>query len=189
MEVQAHFAASDDEVGLELIRREWGYMLNSPLSTNSSFWEGYLANGTFDYSGAYMSNAHGWATGPTSALTFSVLGISLNETNPRGYNFIPHPGDLASVEGRLTTPIGPITASWKYDPKSQTFDQQFTAPVNSSGNVGVPTFGHQIKVYVNGQLVWDGEHDIHSNAHTDGRYVYIDLSLGGTFRVHSQPAN
>lgn len=29
MEVQAHFAASDDEVGLELIRREWGYMLRS----------------------------------------------------------------------------------------------------------------------------------------------------------------
>lgn len=29
MEVLAHFAAGDDQRGLDLIRREWGYMLNS----------------------------------------------------------------------------------------------------------------------------------------------------------------
>jgi hypothetical protein len=189
MEVQAHFAAADDQIGLELIRREWGYMINSPLSTHSSFWEGYINDGSFDYSGTYMSHAHGWATGPTSALTFNVLGVSPDETNTRGYHFIPHPGDLTDVEGRLTIPVGPITASWRHDLSSQTFDQQFIAPVNSSGTLGVPTFGHRIIVYINGQLVWNGDHAIHSDAHTDGRFVYIDLPSGGKFQVHSQPAD
>jgi Bacterial alpha-L-rhamnosidase 6 hairpin glycosidase domain len=189
MEVQAHFAAADDQIGLELIRREWGYMINNPLSTHSSFWEGYLNDGSFDYSGTYMSHAHGWATGPTSALTFNVLGVSPDETNTHGYHFIPHPGDLTDVEGRLTIPVGPITASWRRDLSSQTFDQQLTAPVDSSGVLGVPTFGHRTRVYINGQLVWNRDHAIHSDAHTDGRYVYIDLQSGGKFHVHSQPAD
>ena len=73
-------------------------MLNSPLGTGSTFWEGYLANGQFGYGGSYMSTAHGWATGPTSALTFYVLGI-------RPDNVVhPAPGDLKSAEGSLKTP-------------------------------------------------------------------------------------
>jgi hypothetical protein len=189
MEVHAHFAAADDQIGLELIRREWGYMINSPLSTHSSFWEGYLSDGTFDYNGTYMSHAHGWATGPTSALTFDVLGIAPDDTKPLAYQFIPHPGDLTHVEGRLTIPAGPITASWRRDLSSQNFDQQFTAPANSSGTVGVPTFGRQIRVSINGELVWNGDHPIRSDARTDGRYVYIDLRSGGEFRVSSGPTD
>ena len=45
MEVHAHFAAGDDDTGVELIRRNWGYMLNSPIGTNSTFWEGLRADG------------------------------------------------------------------------------------------------------------------------------------------------
>ncbi len=75
MEVQAHFTAGDDTDALAMIRREWGYMLTAPIGTNSTFWEGFQYDGSFDYGGQYMSAAHGWATGPTSALTFYVLGL------------------------------------------------------------------------------------------------------------------
>ena len=75
MEVMAHFVAGDDATALSLIRLEWGYMLSSPKGTGSTFWEGYLQDGSFDYDPAYMSLAHGWATGPTPALTNYVAGI------------------------------------------------------------------------------------------------------------------
>ena len=100
MELAAHLAAGDTTQALDLMRREWGYMLNSPLGTGSTFWEGYLANGQFGYGGAYMSNAHGWATGPTSALTFYVLGIRPT-TIQGGYDIAPQTGDLSSAQGSL----------------------------------------------------------------------------------------
>ena len=45
-QVQAHFVAGKDERALDLLRREWGYMLYTPLSVQSTFLEGYTANGS-----------------------------------------------------------------------------------------------------------------------------------------------
>ena len=53
MELNAHLQAGDATTALQLMRREWGYMLNSPMGTGSTFWEGYLADGQFGYGGAY----------------------------------------------------------------------------------------------------------------------------------------
>jgi hypothetical protein len=187
MEVQAHFTAGDDTAGLDLIRREWGYMLNSPIGTNSTFWEGFLPDGTFDYGGQYMSAAHGWATGPTSALTFSVLG--LQPTGAGGqYGFIPHPGDLTHVEGSITTPQGPITGSWDYAATPGTFTEHVTTPAGTTGTIGVPTYGAPgVTVGVNGTTVWSGG-AFHSAAgigggSTDGRYVYLTGVAPGTYTV------
>lgn len=44
--MQAHFVAGKDERALDLLRREWGYMLYTPLSVQSTFLEGYTANGS-----------------------------------------------------------------------------------------------------------------------------------------------
>ena len=54
MEAMAHFEAGDDEAGLDLLRLEWGYMLNAPYGTASTFWEGYKTDGCSDYSGSYI---------------------------------------------------------------------------------------------------------------------------------------
>ena len=75
MELFAHFAANDDGSAIALIKREWGFMLNSSIGTNSTFWEGYTSGGAFGYGSSFTSLAHGWSTGPTSALTQYVLGI------------------------------------------------------------------------------------------------------------------
>jgi hypothetical protein len=56
---------------LDLIKRQWGYMLNQQNSTQSTFWEGYQADGQFAFQGIYMSHSHGWAAGPAyGALRF-----------------------------------------------------------------------------------------------------------------------
>ncbi len=172
MEVQAHLEAGDTTRALELVRREWGYMLDSPIGTGSTFWEGYLADGRPGYGGAYMSLAHGWATGPTSALTFSVLGIRPRSVGG-GYVIRPQPGDLTSAEGSLKTPLGDIALSWSHNARSGSFTGRLTAPTAAVDRVEIPTFGARTAVRVNGRPVWNGTRGLAYGAHLEDGYVVL----------------
>jgi hypothetical protein len=154
MEVMARFAAGDDAGALDLIRREWGYMLNSPVGTASTFWEGYNSDCSFGYE----------STGPGGS-----------------YHFIPHPGDLQFAQGRLTVPQGAITASW--DRGTGRFTEHLTAPAGTSGEAAVPAFGHQLTVSVNGTIAWDGATAKSYRAHADGSYVYLDSLPAGSYTI------
>jgi alpha-L-rhamnosidase-like protein len=154
MEVHGLFAAHDPSAALDLIRREWGYMLDSPNGTRSTFWEGFKTDGSFDYSGSYMSASHGWATGPTAALTFYVLGLQ-----PDGHSqfrFVPQPGDLTSASGRLTLPGGVADASWTRDPVTGRFTAQVSAyAATTISQIAVPKHGNaNMRISVNGSDVW-----------------------------------
>ncbi|MCU1529359.1 MAG: hypothetical protein JWP75_3122 [Frondihabitans sp.] len=172
MEVQAHLTADDPNQAIDLIKTEWGYMLNSPLGTGSTFWEGYLANGQFGYGGPYMSNSHGWATGPTSALTSDVLGIRPT-TVTGGYDIDPVAGSLASAQGSLKTPFGNIELSWKHDTQKKTFSEQLDAPITAISHVDVPTYGARTVVTVNGKRVWNGAKGFAYGAHVSGNDVVL----------------
>jgi hypothetical protein len=177
MEVFAHFVANEDNNALELIRRQWGHMLNTPIGTNSTFWEGMISDGTFNWIGSTFSSlAHGWSTGPVTALTYYVLGIMPKSPGVSIFSFIPHPGDLVSVEGKLQTPNGFISAKWK---KTDQFIMEFDAPKEVTATVGVPTFGKTIQVTVNGNLAWDGKKGYLYEAHSDGSFVYLESVWGG----------
>jgi Bacterial alpha-L-rhamnosidase 6 hairpin glycosidase domain len=186
MEVQAHFVAGDDLNALTLVRREWGLMLNSPTGTGSSFWEGLRSDGSFDYGGTYMSLAHGWATGPTSALTFYLLGLSPTGTSQ--YDFAPHPGDLTHVEGSITLPQGTVTGSWDYNAAAGTLGETLTGPAGSTGTISVPTYGSSnVTVSVDGVPVWSGG-TFHpapgiTGGSTDGGYIHLTGVAAGTHTV------
>jgi hypothetical protein len=150
LEIQARLAAGDDRDALALIRREWGYMLNAPIGTASTFWEGFKDDGSFAYESTgpgYTSLAHGWATGPTSALTFYVLGLQPASAGGR-YGFVPHPGGLRFAEGRLRVPQGALDASWRRD--GSAFEMELVAPRGTTGQVGIPVPRPSTPVYVNG---------------------------------------
>ncbi|KAJ3524477.1 hypothetical protein NM688_g8554 [Phlebia brevispora] len=49
LELQAHFVSGNDERAMDLLRREWGYMLYTNLSVQSTLLEGYTANGSIWY--------------------------------------------------------------------------------------------------------------------------------------------
>ncbi|GLY43189.1 hypothetical protein Amsp01_092120 [Amycolatopsis sp. NBRC 101858] len=187
MEVQAHFAAGDDFTALAQIRRTWGHMLTSPVGTKSTFWEGINADGSPAYGGSFMSMAHGWSSGPTSALTFAVLGTA-PETQVGQYRFVPHPGDLTSAEGRITLPQGPVNASWSRDPGAGTYTAHLGSPGGTTGRIGVPKLGGaNISVSVNGAVVWSGNTFTPrpgiSAASQDGDYVYLTGVAPGTYDV------
>ena len=187
IELTAHLMANNDVDALALMRREWGYMLNSPNGTKSTFWESFNYDGTPYYHNvfnSYMSAAHGWATGPTNALTFFVLG--LNPGDATNYDFVPHPGDLTHVEGNITTPKGAVKGIWDYTPG--TFTSQLTSPAGTTGRIGVPTYGSSsVTVTVNGTTVWsNGQFQPGagiSGGSSDGSYVYLTGVGGGTYNV------
>ena len=172
MEVMAHLAAGDTTQALDLMRTEWGYMLDSPLGTGSTFWEGYLANGQFGYGGPYMSNSHGWATGPTSALTFYVLGIRPT-TVDGGYDIEPQTGNLSDTDGSLSTPFGDIKVAWTHNVRSATFTEQISAPASAVDEIDVPTYGAPTLVTVNGRAVWNGGRSLAYGAHLENGYVVL----------------
>ena len=49
IKLQAHFISGNDRRALDLLRREWGYMLYTNLSVQSTLLEGYTANGSLGY--------------------------------------------------------------------------------------------------------------------------------------------
>ncbi|WP_021598860.1 MGH1-like glycoside hydrolase domain-containing protein [Actinomadura welshii] len=186
MEVNAHFAAGGraaDQAGVDIIRRQWGYMLNHPEGTGSTFWESFRNPGDgCVFCSSYVSLAHAWATGPTPALTFSVLGLNPTGTGGRSFDFVPHPADLTFAQGRITTTAGAVTASWKVS--NGAYTARLKAPGRTVGRAGVPTFGARIKVRVDGHLVWDGARARTKGVHTDGEYVYIE-GLRGSHTLQS----
>lgn len=119
-EIQAHFTMGKADRALDLIRRSWGWYFNNPNGTQSTVIEGYLANGSFGYRGgrgydfdtSYVSHSHGWSSGPTSALTNFILGITITSRKGKTWQLAPQLGDLTSVEGGFTTELGNFWAKW-----------------------------------------------------------------------------
>lgn len=184
MEVHAHMAGGEVARAHDLMRLQWGYMLNHTESTQSTFWEGYHRDGTFAYQGIYMSNAHGWATGPAGALTSTTLGITQAQddvTTTRGVamatnasvRFVvhPHPADLTFCSGTRTF-LGVhghkvrVHAAW-----DATADTQFVLTVNTTA-LGAPATPTGTKTLVRGTVVVPF-HGSQLNAHT------ARLTVGG----------
>lgn len=181
MEVHAHFAAGRDGTALDLIRREWGYMLTTPQGTASTFWEGYLRDGTPDYQGSYMSAAHGWSTGPTSALTYWLLGIAPAADGGPGYRIAPRPGGLSHAQGRLTTPSGIISVSWRSRPNGW-FDLTLKSPEDLQ-EVGVPLPADGTAVVRrNGRRAWDHGSRFYGTR-VAGGHVYLSGVPAGTHTI------
>jgi len=180
MELMSHFQAGYDLRGLDMIRAMWGYMLNAAHGTRSTIWEGLNSDGSFAYQDSYTSLSHGWGTGPTSALTFYVLGVVPDTAAGQTYHVIPHPGDLTHVEGNLTMSAGKVVfASYDVGASCRTFSLWVDAQTHSgsTGRIGVPRFGANHTVLVNGTPAWNGTSFVASpgitGASQDADYIYF----------------
>ena len=180
MELMSHFQAGYDTRGLDLIRSMWGYMLDAPQGTRSTIWEGLNSDGSFAYQGPFQSLSHGWGTGPTSALTYYVLGLAPDTVSGQTYHVIPHPGNLTHVEGNLTMAPGKVVFS-RYDvgASCQTFSMRVDAQAHtgSTGRIAVPRFAANHTVLVNGAAAWNGTSFVGSpgiaGGSQDADYIYF----------------
>lgn len=120
------------------MRTQWGFMLDDPRMTNSTFIEGYSTDGSLVYApynnDPRISHAHGWSAGPTAALTFYTAGLHL--TGPAGstWKFAPQPGNLTDVDAGFATRLGAFSTTF-----SRTDDGfqrvSFNAPNGTMGDV------------------------------------------------------
>lgn len=117
-EVQAHYLAGFPARAEQLVEFMWAdFMLDDARMTNSSFIEGYSANGALRYApyddhDARISHAHGWSTGPTSALTFLGAGLQVTGAAGRTWTVRPRLGALGRVEAGFATRLGEFSAEW-----------------------------------------------------------------------------
>jgi hypothetical protein len=94
----------------DLIRLQWGYMLDGEVMANSTFVVGYSTDGSLNYE-AYkeysrISHAHGWSTAPTYLLSTYVGGIRILQEGGLRWRMEPLIGNLKRVETGFSTARG-----------------------------------------------------------------------------------
>ena len=129
-------------------------MLDDPRMTNSSFIEGYSADGSLHYApytnDPRVSHAHGWSTGPTSLMSFYVAGIHLESAMGQTWRIAPMLGDLTEVEAGFVTPLGSFSNTIVAGGKNGNISRMtFSTPKGTVGSVSLPG--------VNGKLVNGGK--------------------------------
>lgn len=162
-----------DGAAIDLVKRTWGYQLEAPDGTNSTFWESMRDNGCICSN--YVSMAHGWATGPTSALTNYVLGLKSTGVGGSSWRFQPHLSGLSFAQGRLATPAGTLGASWHVDNQGR-LRAQLSVPRGTPGTIAVPVTDTGSTVRFSGHIVWsDGAADA-AGVSRDGGYVVVPVA-------------
>jgi len=97
----ALFRLGEDELALEVMRREWGKMADAGFRTCPETFEDI------------RSAAHAWSAAPAAYLPSHVLGIRPLEPGYRTFVVDPCPGNLEWARGAVATPYGPIQVRWK----------------------------------------------------------------------------
>lgn len=93
----------------------------------------------YNYDPAYTSHAHGWSSGPTSALSFYVLGLQVTSPQGRTWSLAPHTSGLTCAEGGYETPLGWFGVDWAS--KDGWFSLTIDTPAGTSGSVRLPYSG------------------------------------------------
>jgi hypothetical protein len=128
-----------ERFGLGLIR-QW----KAPLDEHPSSWKENWDWG--DYS-------HAWSSTPTYQLSTRVLGVTPAAPGFAVAAVRPLVCDLAWARGRVPTPRGPVSVSWRGGERD--FDLEVEVPPGSTGRVSVPGLGlSRPVVRENGQTVW-----------------------------------
>ncbi|HEX4221199.1 MAG TPA: alpha-L-rhamnosidase C-terminal domain-containing protein [Pseudonocardiaceae bacterium] len=151
-ELWARFASGDTDGALDLLNREWGQM--TTVDPTGVLWEVMGTDGTLHTPGingqgnGATSLAHGWSTGPTSALSQYVLGIAPTSPGYATWQVAPQPGNLTWAQGQAPTPHGPLTVKWGR--RQHIFSLQVTAPRGTTGTITVPVTASSV-ITVNGR--------------------------------------
>ncbi|KAK3658007.1 hypothetical protein LTR56_000785 [Elasticomyces elasticus] len=150
-EVQAHYLAGFPERSENLIEFMWvDFMLDDPRMTNSSLIEGYSTDGPLHYApydnDARVSHAHGWATGPTSALTFLGAGIRVLSAAGQTWEIQPRLGNITAVAAGFETPLGSFSANWTVSGQDGALSGTFVAPEGTSGTLVLPSAANGTRV-------------------------------------------
>jgi alpha-L-rhamnosidase len=126
------------------------------------------------------SLAHGWGSGPTSALSKYVLGVRPVSPGYKTWLVEPQSGDLTWAKGRVPTPYGPIEVRWEKE--GNEFILRVEVPEGTSGTVGVPVSESPGMLLVNGRKLKGGT-TISETAAGRAGYAYVRGLAPGTYQI------
>ncbi|RAR13132.1 glycoside hydrolase family 78 protein [Stemphylium lycopersici] len=183
-EIQAHFLVNRADRALDLIRRSWGwYADNRNGNGGSTVIEGYRTDGTFGYrsergyggDASYVSHAHGWSSGPTSALTEFVAGLRVLEPAGMRWRCMPHFGDLERARAGFLTRRGRFEVVWLKGPEG--YEVQLETPVGTDGEIRLPVLEGEMTVMVDGVARGEESYKVEEG------YVVLEGVEGGKYDI------
>ena len=190
-ELQAHAAAGNTTALLELCRIQWGFMLDDPRMTNSTFIEGYSTDGELHYApysnDPRVSHAHGWSTGPTSALTFYVAGVQILEAGGYKWRIAPRLGGLQRADAGFRTALGLFSAR-SIISENNCISLQFEAPMGTSGEMSLesPRCSGGGQAVLVGQRMDGQVAEISKEFSHEQATIVFDSLPGGSWTLHTQ---
>ena len=97
----------DSQSSLDMIRRDWGYMLSKGAAT---FWETIKGDADFDGAG---SLCHAWSSIPAFYIYAEIIGVKPVEPGFKKFEFSPKFADIDFIKGSIPTPYGDIRVQWR----------------------------------------------------------------------------
>jgi len=82
--------------------------------------------------------SHAWNATPLFQMSGRILGVEPTTPGFAYFRIQPHPCGLTWAKGRVPTPHGPISVSWKKDGEAVNLD--FTVPTGTEAEVGGATY-------------------------------------------------
>lgn len=154
-QVYSEFESGQTTAALDLMRKEWGQMIDQ--DPGGVDWERIYLTATGNESPT-TSRAHGWSTGPTPALTDYVAGITPRTAGYATWSVAPQPGNLQWAQAEVGTPYGEIFAGWRRTVSEGENSLVLTvqAPRRTSGTVAIPLLGAHRAIAEDGRLIWNG---------------------------------
>lgn len=124
---------------LDIIRRDWGFMIDMGATSFWEMWSGCGPDGRLT-----RSHCHGWSSAPTYFLSTYILGVTPKTAGFDTVLIEPHPGDLKWCRGAMPTPHGNVEVQWDNDPEKP-FVLRLKAPDSVKVEVKLPREGEVVR--------------------------------------------
>ncbi|KAK4205487.1 glycoside hydrolase [Triangularia verruculosa] len=153
--LRAAFSSQNSHAARELLDSLWAPMADRQNANYTGcFWETLDESGRPAF-GVVTSMCHGWSAAPTAELSRFVLGAQPTKPGWAEWAVAPQTIGLTSAQGKVPTPLGAVTVSWKFCGGLLTMSVE--APAGTTGTVTVPSPllvpARQSKFTVNGAVV------------------------------------
>jgi hypothetical protein len=146
--------------------RSWRHMVESGTTITWEAWDQhYKPNQDWN---------HAWGAAPANLLPRFVLGAQPLTPGWKRAIIRPNPGPLSHAEGKVPTPLGPISIQWT---NTNTFKLSVVLPPEMSAQVQIPANTNTSGVFINGNP---------ASAKRDGQWWTLDADITGTALIEAR---
>ncbi|MGB7266006.1 MAG: alpha-L-rhamnosidase C-terminal domain-containing protein [Terracidiphilus sp.] len=168
--LQGLFENGEDTAALALMTapgdRSWKHMVDSGTTITWEAWDQkYKPNQDWN---------HAWGAAPANLLPRFVLGVRVLTPGWSIALIQPHPGALASVEGRVPTPRGEISVAWR---REKSFTMNLALPPGVTAKVELPALPGSRGVWIDGKP---------AQAHLEGQWWTLQNDVSGAMKIEER---